>query len=104
MSQHAIDRAKERYGVEMMPEDIAAIVALLLAGYGLQFGFPNENDRCVFLVEYSGRKYRLVYHLVRAQIVTFLPLFSDRPKNKKPAVEFKRKRDIYRAGRRRRAK
>lgn len=104
MSQHAIDRAKERYGVEFTPEDIAAIVALLLAGYGLQFGYLNGNDRCIFLVEYGGCKYRLVFHVVRAQVVTFLPLFNDRPRNKRPAVDFRRKRDIYRAGRRRRAK
>lgn len=104
MTQHAIDRAKERYGVEFTVADIAAIVALLLAGYGLQFGYLNANDRCIFLVEYGGRKYRLVFHVVRAQIVTFLPLFNDRPRNKKPAVDFRRKRDIYRAGRRRRQK
>lgn len=68
---HAIERAKERYGVTLTWRDLCAMAKKIADGDALlQMTQPDGKQH--YLVSYDGRAFRAVYSVTQA-IVTFLP-------------------------------
>ena len=73
--RHAIRRAKERYGIDLTQEDLAAMTLAI------------QNDRARFLraaspgshwiLTHKGTTYRVAYHGIDKLVVTILPRYPD---------------------------
>lgn len=75
---HAADRALERYGSELGPNDILAISAKIKKNrlrYTSEICFVKtvSNSRTVWDVKYNGKVYRALYDKDRHIIRTILP-------------------------------
>ena len=72
---HAIERAKERYGLELTSRDLLAISKDVEAGNWKLQRARESVDYCIG--SYNGVPVRIVYARDKCQVVTFLPLVDD---------------------------
>lgn len=89
-TQHAIDRALERYGVLLDADDIETLVMDIIAsvdGDPRAILMDQSNGIEVWWVKVRGHDMRVVYGPVTASIVTVLPL-----RNKKDRLDGGRQR------------
>ena len=69
--QHAIDRALERYGVELSLLDYELLNLSIVRGQAT-FIARQDSRRKFFLVDHPGTKMKAVYDNVHHQIITFV--------------------------------
>lgn len=71
-SQHAINRARERYGLNLSKNDLQRIAALIRDGCALSLG-KESNSRSHFVVRYQEQYLYTVYGNLIKTVHTFLP-------------------------------
>lgn len=71
--RHAMQRAKERYGIVLTGAVRDEIVASI-RGNRSTVAWRTSNRSVVHDVAYDGRTVRVVYDKARGEIVTFLPM------------------------------
>lgn len=69
---HAIKRARERYGIEFKPRDLARIAEAVQRNEASLIGYAN-NGMTVWKLKYKDTWMRLVIDKTFYKIVTFLP-------------------------------
>lgn len=70
--KHAIQRAKERYNLDLSYTDIYALIKQIQEGSAKYLGqsYPGSY----WLVHFRGKPLKVVYHGIDKRISTFLPL------------------------------
>ena len=78
MTQHAIDRARERYGVTLTRDDLAAIGADIVAGRAVYLG-PSVLDREMWQVHVARINFDVpvVWASRGRAVITVLPPTAD---------------------------
>jgi len=71
--QHAIQRAKERYGIELSINDIERIEVRIRQDYNVFFLEKSTNTRSIWLTRYDGILMVAVYNTAQKCLSTFLP-------------------------------
>lgn len=95
---HAITRAKERYGVDFDRSDIAAIAAIVKAGYAKQLTPDNPEMSIRYELTYLGRRYVIVFKHDCGVVMTFLP--PDKGLHQPPRTPKRESKMVWRRGRR----
>lgn len=72
MTQHAIDRARERYGLELTEQDIEALRGALVAGRAVLLKQMPDGYRHMMAM-LGERALIVVWHPERQAIITVLP-------------------------------
>lgn len=92
--RHAIMRAKQRYGVDLVGDDLKHIAEMIQNNEGKFLG--NAEEGCTaWEVKYQGKTMRLILDSTFYIVCTFLP--PEGPINPRKPRELKSKK-IYRAG------
>ena len=98
MSDHAIQRAAERYHQDWTPEDLAEIQCAIARGDAVLDGHLRDN-RKRYIVQHRGVRVKVVVKENVAVVVTALPLKPQDRKPLRPPRE-KRRRVVWRDGKR----
>lgn len=78
MTKHAIQRAKERYGLELTFEELGNIIALIQEGYAK---FSHRNGKSwVYRLRYKHKLIVPVLSEKKNVIITFYPIEGKAPK------------------------
>lgn len=70
---HAKRRAKQRYGLELKREDLAAIARQIQSGHSTCVAKQSVRVT-IHRLEWQGTYFEVVYDRERKNVVTFLPL------------------------------
>lgn len=92
MSSHAIQRALERYGLDLQPRHLVKICHIV-QNNGAKLDRQNSDGTTQWFLEYMEKPVRVLISADFWTVVTFLPLHNRR----KPKRV--RKKRVYKAGR-----
>ncbi len=70
---HQRQRARERYGVEVVGSDLAWMAALCRDGCGARIGIDPRRGYEQWIIRWAGREVAVVYERSRNHVVTLAP-------------------------------
>jgi len=71
--EHAVERAQERYGIQLSNKKRKTIAILIEDGKGNFLGRGNMAQRKIYGLSIDGQRLKVVYDHYTRRIVTFLP-------------------------------
>jgi hypothetical protein len=95
---HAIQRAKERYGLELTVADLRNICHIVQNNQA-KLDKINANKTTTWFLNYNKTHVRVVISPDFYAVVTFIPLTDAWRGKKKPTEKKRRRKKVYRGGR-----
>ena len=96
--RHSIERAKERYGLELNAFDLGVLRELIAIGHAVLMS-RGDNGRHIYLLRYRETMLKLVFCELSKQIITILPPSGRlRKQDRKPRRKPMRKNARIRKG------
>ena len=73
LNSHAIERARERYGLDLTRDDLEEMAGLIAAGEAVRLRVERDRRFEVYWLRFKGRLLVVSYEPVVGRVVSFLP-------------------------------